>query len=115
MSHRVLGEQLAMFMTKDEVGELTSGDYFPYKVHEVEHRIVGDTRRGTQYLGEMGDSIRAQGGVSKPLAVLRNDHLMNGHHRWTAAPAGSLFPVIHGENMEPLMKESWEREDGRGV
>lgn len=134
MSHQALGpqhhEQLKMFMTHDEIGDLESNDYPGYKVRDTGGQVLlrdeyKQRGRNYEYIRNMIDAVDRQGGVETPVAVLNNNTLMNGHHRYLASvgptgrpPSDRLIPVIHDDDRGSLLHDSWgleRRQRGRRV
>ena len=111
-----------MFMTHDEIGNLDSNDYPGYKVRDTGGQVLmrdayKQRGRNNEYIRDMIDTVDRQGNVETPVAVLNNDTLMNGHHRYLASvgptgrpPPDRLIPVIHGDDRGSLLRDSWSQE-----
>lgn len=113
-------QQLAMFMTPTEVGELHSGDY-KGKVRDAFSQVRKNADKYWEpvagkpivnHVDELTKKVEAAGGIETPITVLHPHPLSprqfpallaNGHHRATLAhETNRLIPVNHIEHKRML-------------
>lgn len=93
-------QQLQLYMTPDELGNLQSADYPLNHVRDVPG-IKAEEAHGDDRLASYDRMANKMGGIHRPVYVAHHpggSELWDGHHRATVAlQTGRLVPVTHAE------------------
>lgn len=98
MSHRVLGEQLAMFYTPPQIKErwgILPGDRKSLQDDEMSDDEVWDAKReeNDSYMPGFESDVRNEGVIAP--VTLGKEYIQDGHHRIAAARDDQLIPAQH--------------------